>query len=56
MRNFKTNILKVSPYSNLNKNLPTLFKIKSKTTISKPLHYIKNDTGKVRHFTPAAQE
>lgn len=34
----------------------TLFNKKSKLSINKPLIYIKNDTGKRRHFTPAAQE
>ncbi len=33
-----------------------LFSLKSKTTTHKPLTYIKNDTGKTRHYTPAAQE
>lgn len=37
-------------------NLPVLFNIKSKIMTSKPLTYIKSDTGKTRHFTPAAQE
>jgi hypothetical protein len=41
---------------NLNKNLPILFAKKSQITISKPLSYIKSDTGKTRHYTPAAQE
>jgi hypothetical protein len=34
----------------------TLFNKKSKIIISKPLTYIESDTGKTRHFTPAAQE
>lgn len=38
------------------KNIPMLFKIKSKITTSKPLTYIRNDTGITRHYTPAAQE
>ena len=33
-----------------------LFDKKSKTTISKQLNYIKSDTGKTKHYTPAAQE
>ena len=37
--------------------LPTLFKNKkSKIVINKPLTYIESDTGKTRHYTPAAQE
>ena len=35
---------------------PILFNKKSKIVISKPLIYIESDTGKTRHFTPAAQE
>ena len=35
---------------------PTLFNKKSKIVINKPLTYIESDTGKTRHFTPAAQE
>jgi hypothetical protein len=42
--------------SNLDLNLPILFNIKSKIITTKPLTYIKSDTGKTRHFTPAAQE
>lgn len=38
------------------KTKPTLFNKKSKIVISKPLTYIESDTGKTRHFTPAAQE
>lgn len=34
----------------------TLFNKKSKIVRSKPLRYIESDTGKTRHFTPAAQE
>lgn len=38
-------------------NLPVLFGKKSKkTSIIKPLTHIKSDTGKTRHYTPAAQE
>jgi hypothetical protein len=33
-----------------------MFKKKSKIVVSKPLTYIGSDTGKTRHFTPAAQE
>jgi len=39
-----------------NINKPSLFNKKSKIVIRKPLTYIKSDTGKTRHFTPAAQE
>jgi hypothetical protein len=38
------------------KNTPKLFNNKIKKIVNKPLTYIKNDTGKTRHFTPAAQE
>lgn len=57
MNNLKTNVI-INEFtsSELNQNLPMLFSIKSKTTTSKPLTYIKNDTGKTRHYTPAAQE
>ena len=57
MNKLKTNII-VKEYENtdLNKNIPMLFSIKSKITTSKPLSYIKNDTGVTRHYTPAAQE
>jgi hypothetical protein len=37
-------------------NTPVLFTKKIKKTVNKPLTYIINDTGKTRHFTPAAQE
>jgi hypothetical protein len=37
-------------------NKPTIFNKKSKIVVSKPLTYIGSDTGKTRHFTPAAQE
>jgi hypothetical protein len=37
-------------------NTPLLLKKKSKNIVIKPLTYIRNDTGKIRHFTPAAQE
>src|SRR5438045_4611928 len=39
-----------------NKTSSILFNKKSKVIISKPLTYIESDTGKTRHFTPAAQE
>jgi hypothetical protein len=41
---------------NVKKNTPKLFNNKIKKIVNKPLTYIKNDTGKIRHFTPAAQE
>jgi hypothetical protein len=37
-------------------NAPLLLKKKSKKIVPKPLTYIRSDTGKNRHFTPAAQE
>jgi len=42
--------------NNYEQNLPILFDKKSKISRSKPLSYIKSDTGKTRHYTPAAQE
>ena len=41
---------------NLEDNTPLLLKKKSKNIVIKPLTYIRSDTGKTRHFTPAAQE
>jgi len=41
---------------NLENNTPLLLKKKSKNVVIKPLTYIRNDTGKMKHFTPAAQE
>ena len=37
-------------------NTPVLFNKKSKQNLVKPLSHINSDTGKTRHFTPAAQE
>ena len=37
-------------------NTPVLFEKKSKQNLVKPLSHINSDTGKTRHFTPAAQE
>jgi FtsZ-interacting cell division protein YlmF len=37
-------------------NKPRIFTKKSKIVVIKPLTYINSDTGKTRHFTPAAQE
>jgi len=42
--------------SNLENNTPLLLKKKSKNIVIKPLTYIRSDTGKMKHFTPAAQE
>lgn len=42
--------------NNYEQNLPILFDKKSKISRSKELSYIKSDTGKTRHYTPAAQE
>lgn len=41
---------------NLKNNTPIIFNKKLKKIVTKPLVFIKNDTGKTRHFTPAAQE
>jgi hypothetical protein len=41
---------------NVKKNTPKLFNNKIKTIVNKPLTYINNDMGKIKHFTPAAQE
>ena len=43
-------------YFNVKKNTPKLFNNKIKILVNKPLTHINNDTGKTRHFTPAAQE
>jgi len=37
-------------------NTPLLFHKKTKKGVIKPLKHIYSDTGKTRHFTPAAQE
>ncbi len=37
-------------------NTPLLLRKKSKKRVLKCLTYIRSDTGKIRHFTPAAQE
>ena len=37
-------------------NPPILLKKKSNNKVIKPLTYIHSDTGKMKHFTPAAQE
>lgn len=41
---------------NIDTNKPIIFNKKSKIVVSKPFTYIQSDTGKTRHFTPAAQE
>jgi hypothetical protein len=46
---------KIKKYT-LDSNIPLLLKKKSKNIVIKPLTYIRNDTGKIKHFTPAAQE
>jgi hypothetical protein len=38
------------------KNSPVLFNKKMKKLVIKPLNHIYSDTGKTRHYTPAAQE
>lgn len=38
------------------KNSPVLFNKKLKKLVVKPLKHIYSDTGKTRHYTPAAQE
>jgi len=37
-------------------NTPEIFNKKINKVINKPLDYITNDTGKTRHYPPAAQE
>jgi len=37
-------------------NSPILFNKKMKKLVIKPLKHIYSDTGKTRHYTPAAQE
>lgn len=58
MKNIKKTQLSFNEFKklNLNYNTPLLFNKKSKNTVIKPLTYIRSDTGKTRHFTPAAQE
>lgn len=41
---------------NDDKSVPVLFNKKIKKLLVKPLKHIHSDTGKSRHFTPAAQE
>jgi hypothetical protein len=39
-----------------NFNEPFIFKLNKKESPIKTIKYINNDTGRIRHFTPAAQE
>lgn len=55
MNNSKSKLSNQYLSSNLN-NSPILFNKKIKKTIVKPLKHIYSDTGKPRHYTPAAQE
>jgi hypothetical protein len=48
-----------SPFVNLELNTtktPLVFEKKKNKSLIKPLKHIKNDTGKTRHYPPAAQE
>jgi Mitochondrial ribosomal protein (VAR1) len=63
MNNYKNNLersreLKLSNalVGEAEKNTPILFNKKMKKLVVKPLNHIYSDTGKTRHFTPAAQE
>jgi len=40
----------------INFNTPEIFNKKINKVNNKPLEYITNDTGKTRHYPPAAQE
>jgi hypothetical protein len=42
--------------SNITYNTPVIFKKKINKLIFKPLQYISNDTGLMRHYPPGAQE
>jgi hypothetical protein len=37
-------------------NTPVLFEMKKKKNINNTLNYLRTDTGRSRHFSPAAQE
>ena len=54
--NTKTQIIYNENKNNIDNNVPIIFNKKSKKIVFKPLTYVNNDTGKTRHFTPAAQE
>ena len=53
--NNKSEIM-IQPVSSDTKNSPILFNKKLKKLVIKPLKHIYSDTGKTRHYTPAAQE
>ena len=55
--NNKNNSVNETQYKDLNQNIPVLFNKKiKKITPRKELNIVINDTGRTRHFTPAAQE
>jgi hypothetical protein len=55
--NNKDNALEIlDSKSNIDYNTPVLFDRKIKNNIINYLTYIKNDSGRIKHFTPAAQE
>jgi len=59
MNNFNNNFeseIRIQPVSSDTKNSPILFNKKHKKLVIKPLKHIYSDTGKTRHYTPAAQE
>lgn len=57
MKNYKNNSeIYYQPIWFETKNTPILFNKKTKKLVLKPLKHIYSDTGKTRHYTPAAQE
>jgi Mitochondrial ribosomal protein (VAR1) len=56
MQKNKINLNTFNPSFNEENNTPVLFEIKKKKNINNPLNYLRTDTGRSRHFTPAAQE
>jgi hypothetical protein len=48
--------LKINLDNNLNNSTPVIFTKKLNISNIKKLKYITNDTGKIKHFTPASQE
>lgn len=57
MKNYKNNSeIYYQPIRFETKNTPILFNKKTKKLVLKPLKHIYSDTGKTRHYTPAAQE
>jgi hypothetical protein len=54
--NQKKSDLSLNTIKKLNYNTPIIFNKKLNKTKIKNLEYIYDDTGKVRHFTPASQE